>query len=204
MNFLLLLAAAMMACAHVFDLSAREESDFLPATWGNITWRGNITEAGPVMNFTGTSLQDIEHKISQRERGFVWNTTWFATSRQIDEHKKRDHSDFICNVGGQGYAGEPYILEGVEYLQNIPGGCHQEPGPQVCSRVSCSYNAAIWCCNDNDHDIWVPCHTLGDYAFEIRQKCMTMVHQDADSRWTVQGQWFDSENWNVIVGRDDC
>jgi hypothetical protein len=46
-----------------------------------------------------------------------------------------------------GYAGVETIYEGIDYLNGI-GAPGVDPGPRVCARVSCSYNAAIFWCND--------------------------------------------------------
>jgi len=40
------------------------------------------------------------------------------------------------------------IDEGVNYLNTIEGKPVLGPGPATCARVSCSYGAAIWWCND--------------------------------------------------------
>jgi hypothetical protein len=45
------------------------------------------------------------------------------------------------------------IKSGISFLDRIEGGCGLDGGQ--CSRVSCSYNSAIWFCNDvsNSHPI---------------------------------------------------
>jgi hypothetical protein len=40
------------------------------------------------------------------------------------------------------------INDGADYLRNLPGQPTNGPGPGNCGRVSCSYNSAIWWCND--------------------------------------------------------
>lgn len=40
------------------------------------------------------------------------------------------------------------IQEGINYLRRLNGAPRNGPGPSNCGRVSCSYNAAIWWCND--------------------------------------------------------
>ena len=41
-----------------------------------------------------------------------------------------------------------HIKDGVEYLRRISGKPGQGPGPSSCGRVSCSWDSAIWWCND--------------------------------------------------------
>lgn len=40
------------------------------------------------------------------------------------------------------------IWEGINHLNHVSGRPVSRPGPGVCGRVSCSYNSAIWWCND--------------------------------------------------------
>jgi len=40
------------------------------------------------------------------------------------------------------------ILEGVQYLHRLGGIPTLPPGPGTCSRISCSYDSAIFWCND--------------------------------------------------------
>lgn len=40
------------------------------------------------------------------------------------------------------------IQEGISHLRGVNGKPRNGPGPGNCGRVSCSYNSAIWWCND--------------------------------------------------------
>ncbi|KAL2286563.1 hypothetical protein FJTKL_06915 [Diaporthe vaccinii] len=40
------------------------------------------------------------------------------------------------------------IWEGINHLNHVSGTPVSRPGPGTCGRVSCSYNSAIWWCND--------------------------------------------------------
>ncbi|KAH8668937.1 hypothetical protein BX600DRAFT_496930 [Xylariales sp. PMI_506] len=173
--------------------------DSVPAILGDITWVGNVTDGGPNVTFTGQNLHDIESQIAAIQPGFSWNTTWFAKNTmpmnpKINTHlEKRVEGDFYCNVGGVTYATTDPLEEGIQYLHGIPGDCHLGPGPALCSRVSCSYDTAIFYCNDNSYDIYVPCSTLGDRASDIWLACF-------QAPYFVRGQVFDTDNWNVAVG----
>lgn len=52
----------------------------------------------------------------------------------------------FCNHFGN--ADVDAILEGVDYLHRLGGSANMKAGPRVCSRISCSYNSAIYACND--------------------------------------------------------
>lgn len=45
-------------------------------------------------------------------------------------------------------AREVPIINGIQYLRRVKGRPYAGPGPAKCGRVSCSYNSAIWWCND--------------------------------------------------------
>ncbi|KAG5946174.1 hypothetical protein E4U53_006615 [Claviceps sorghi] len=76
------------------------------------------------------------------------------------------------------------------------------PGPSLCGRVSCSYNTAIWWCNDSPKDralaSWM---NIADGAWQIVRRCL----KDGEQK-TAKGQVFTDADWNVIVRRDrqDC
>lgn len=78
-----------------------------------------------------------------------------------------------CGWGGKGRAGVLAIKEGIDYLQGIDGYCGLDDGPYKCARVSCSWDSAIWLCNDNDTPLRVPCKDLGPFAAKIREGCMS-------------------------------
>lgn len=41
-----------------------------------------------------------------------------------------------------------HYWNGIDYLRNIRGKVHLRAGPAGCDRVSCSYGAAVYMCND--------------------------------------------------------
>jgi hypothetical protein len=43
------------------------------------------------------------------------------------------------------------LFEGVQHLVKVPGKPHNGPGPGNCGRVSCSWGAAMFWCNDVSH-----------------------------------------------------
>ncbi|KAH8896360.1 hypothetical protein GQ53DRAFT_778975 [Thozetella sp. PMI_491] len=113
---------------------------------------------------------------------------------QYDLVSKRDST--LC--GNFGLADKGRIQEGITYLRGLNGAPRNGPGPANCGRVSCSYNAAIWWCNDNTTpktlDGWNP---IADGAQNIINDCAPAASQ-------VSGQRFHDDLWNVIVRGDSC
>ncbi|KAK2040999.1 hypothetical protein LZ31DRAFT_568316 [Colletotrichum somersetense] len=89
---------------------------------------------------------------------------------------------------------------GIHYLRTVKGRPRLDPGPANCGRVSCGYEAAIWFCNDNTHEITINSFAqIADMVDVIEWYCTT--------RWRHQyhGQAFHpTDNWNVYIHRDTC
>ncbi|KAK6852853.1 hypothetical protein PG995_011404 [Apiospora arundinis] len=102
------------------------------------------------------------------------------------------------NCGTWPLADKGRIQQGINYLRGVGGAPRNGPGPGNCGRVSCSYNAAIWWCNDDRSpktlDNW---NWIADSAQYILSVCAPSVNQ-------VSGQNFERGNWNTIVKRDGC
>lgn len=110
----------------------------------------------------------------------------------------------ICGVGGKADEGPAVTLiqQQSDYLKGLSGPCNVGAGPQVCSRISCSDNAAVWLCNDNADAIGPQCSSLASYVDDIANDCQEERHH---GHITARGQVFDTDNFNVIVGFDpDC
>lgn len=54
----------------------------------------------------------------------------------------------LCGIPGRKAAKVSYIWEGIYYLDTFDGQPKSDPGPGMCGRVSCSYNSAIYWCNN--------------------------------------------------------
>ncbi|KAM7202258.1 hypothetical protein V8F33_002975 [Rhypophila sp. PSN 637] len=106
----------------------------------------------------------------------------------------------FCNQFRQANVGT--IRDGVNYLRRLGGQATLAPGPGRCSRVSCSYDAAIYWCNDNTVSKTVTWDGIANSAGHITEVCpWTTVNQWNDF---VSGQNFERTNWNTIVRWDDC
>jgi hypothetical protein len=99
----------------------------------------------------------------------------------------------------------------IKYLRSLSGRCGVKA--RSCVRISCSWTDAVWLCNDNDHFIEPSCKYLADYAANIMNACQDVKGQACRHSTCsiggythyVNGQQFDSDNYNVIVSREmDC
>ncbi|KAI1500309.1 hypothetical protein F5X99DRAFT_410160 [Biscogniauxia marginata] len=106
----------------------------------------------------------------------------------------------ICEqIDHRGWANRYRIDDGIAYLHDRGTGlCGVGPGPRACRRVSCSYYSAIWACNDEPVQVAIPWALLSQYAQYIQSNC----YNDTN---IVAGQIFDDgQNYNVVIGADDC
>ncbi|KAH7303410.1 hypothetical protein B0I35DRAFT_498380 [Stachybotrys elegans] len=111
---------------------------------------------------------------------------------------KRDHT--ICLNFPR--AEVRYIDDGINYLRGVPGRPWLPAGPRVCARVSCSYNAAIWWCNDNNWRVDLGSYSdIANAARLITDECKYFTYS---AGWVTSGQRFHNDNLNVIVRGDSC
>ncbi|KAI1269215.1 hypothetical protein F5Y18DRAFT_178961 [Xylariaceae sp. FL1019] len=180
--------------------------DSLPSNYtiGDITWTLPIVEGGEDYTFTGT-VQEVFAKVNieRKKKGIAPlddpnanNGT--VAARSLEE---RDWTQTICNVGLPGPASVDRINQGISYLNKLKGKCTNGPGPGNCGRISCSYNAAIFWCNDQPNDATYDCNIFGAYADDTVTFCS---YTDAGANYVTWGQSFDSQHFNVLVGDDAC
>ncbi|KYK55797.1 hypothetical protein DCS_07761 [Drechmeria coniospora] len=110
-------------------------------------------------------------------------------------HKRRP--PVKCDGVGLESASTRTIEDGVSYLRRLSGTPSHGPGPSVCARVSCSYNAAIWWCNRNHHPI-----TLGSWDW-IANSAQHIVNT-CSHRGMVRGENIEGDNWSTFVGHANC
>ncbi|KAJ0344842.1 hypothetical protein CCHR01_02556 [Colletotrichum chrysophilum] len=122
----------------------------------------------------------------------------------------------VCD--GWELANTARIREGISHLDGVDGKPHRGAGPASCGRVSCSYNSAIWWCNDvsdldfnhlpsDPADKWIKdtkakelnsFREISDGALYVIKKCRV------GESTRVAGQAFHKDNWNVIVRWARC
>ncbi|KAK0658299.1 hypothetical protein QBC41DRAFT_308244 [Cercophora samala] len=199
----LLLSFAGLACA------ADPLSNY---TMTELQWDMPIIP-GDVSNGTVTVTGTVEDAIAQMEVLYPgWNQTFQSRLPPPATDDEDDTEDgmvyaaadelesFNCNIEGD-KIGRSVILTGISYLRGLEGTTKPKngPGPGNCGRVSCSWNGAIFWCNDNNVDKEVTWGGIADGAQIVADKCRLNP-----KRRYVRGQAFYKEKWNVIVRRDPC
>ncbi|KAI1036433.1 hypothetical protein LB505_002960 [Fusarium chuoi] len=173
-------------------------------------WKGSIKEGEAPISLNGT-IESVISQIKELNPEFELLEDDTADSTAIE---KRNPSNIICNVGGHGYVDVQAARREQRYLRSLGNSvCGVGGGPGKCARVSCSYGDAIWLCNDNSFYIEPRCSYLADYVDRIIAACQSKTSsppctsKPCPPSWTayfVRGQQFDTDRYNVIVGRDSC
>ncbi|KAJ4421948.1 hypothetical protein N0V82_003445 [Gnomoniopsis sp. IMI 355080] len=113
---------------------------------------------------------------------------------------------YFCDISYDADCGQ--IADGIAYLKTVTGTPVNGPGPGTCNRVSCSYNSAIYWCNDS----WLKNPTtyvlenftlIADGAQQVVNMC-TFEQGLKECSDVINGQQFYSGGWNVIVEGDTC
>ncbi|KAK8038606.1 hypothetical protein PG993_007017 [Apiospora rasikravindrae] len=115
-----------------------------------------------------------------------------AEARGLQPEKR---GKLVC--GGFPRGSVLYLNQGVNYLRGVPGRPGNGPGPGACGRVSCSYNSAIWWCNDNTFF-----KQLDSYD-QIANSAKNTINKCAVPGM-VSGQNFEDGKWNTIVRDGRC
>ncbi|KAH7131336.1 hypothetical protein EDB81DRAFT_950651 [Dactylonectria macrodidyma] len=138
-------------------------------------------------------------QVKKDERPDEMDIDDFHASNNFDKRAKEGETN--CRWGGRGSAATLAIRDGIDYIKDnwFGANCVVEAGPKKCQRFTCSWNSAIWLCNDTKKKINVPCRYIAYSAEKIIDKC---GWYDWEPR--VQGQRFHNQDWNVIVGKDSC
>ncbi|KAL2813072.1 hypothetical protein BDW59DRAFT_167617 [Aspergillus cavernicola] len=93
-------------------------------------------------------------------------------------------------------------MEGIMYLEDVDGRPTEGPGPGECSRVSCSWDSAIWWCNDTRETKSL--RSFNDIAIGVQAIWSECSFREPGYNMVVSGQAFHKTNWNVIVRKDSC
>lgn len=182
-----------------------------------LEWRGVLEAGKPEVYLRGANFEDIEKQAKRLNPKYTIYAPRNATAEA--EHRARrekimtaERESRLVNRQTQAihcgwppnYAAAPdyyEVWQGVYYLQSITGDCRANPGPGSCGRVSCSWDNAIYYCNDNNVEHWEPCRWIGDVAGSIADSCW---YFNGYNGFYVHGQAFDYRNWNTIVAWGDC
>ncbi|KAB8074372.1 hypothetical protein BDV29DRAFT_124239 [Aspergillus leporis] len=182
----------------LFGLLAKASQSVIPGyNIVDIEWEVQVTAGGPTVNVTGT-IEEVYAHLKTLNPDFE---NEFPPADHNDAIKARGAAYTVSNYFCQGrWPGCSWgrIQEGIRYLNGVPGRPSNGPGPGNCGRVSCSYNSAIWWCNDNNYQYTLNSfYDIASGASVVGQNCL--IGTD-----TTSGQVFYTDNWNVIVRADSC
>ncbi|KAF5009150.1 hypothetical protein FDECE_4594 [Fusarium decemcellulare] len=188
--------------------------DKLPLPLGQVGWEGRVTPDGPIEEYWGDDFDEIEAKIQKDHPGF---SIYSDIDPELLEPTSADESESPAvavtrtlekrNLNCQARFGtvNPFNVNGgINNLRRITAGCKARA--RHCIRTQCVGDAGIGLCNDNHHDINIPCPRIADMATEIRGGCYRSDVccrpaprgcEECNAR--TSGQKFDG-NHNVIVG----
>ncbi|EZF32346.1 hypothetical protein H109_07966 [Trichophyton interdigitale MR816] len=190
---------SIFAAAVAFGIGATKVyasplADALPYPTGPLTYIGPVEVNGKDVTLEGT-VQEIYSQVKDLTG---------STLKPVDipkddpKHKLQIRSKVSLNCHPQGGGATlRTIRDGIKYLNGLKGKC--KAPPRTCTRVSCSWKAGIYLCNDNLHSVSVPCKQIAEYAQDIVNVCVTNPEVSS-----LRGQEFDSDNWNVVIKAGHC
>ncbi|KAK3488658.1 uncharacterized protein B0T23DRAFT_413815 [Neurospora hispaniola] len=213
-----LVSGAILAILQAIPSSALPASDAKSAHdpifgYGieDIIWEVKAHPDGPTMNVTGT-IQQVYDALDKANPNFrkdfgIDNTAdspVFATATESDSSYELE--SLVCNVFD--YAQRTATTKGIEYLNNVPGTPANGPGPGNCGRVSCSYESAIYWCNDNPDvkslDSYGSIGWAAQFVLNSHNRDCATIWGELPEDNGVKGRVFVKGNWNVVVRKDDC
>lgn len=116
-----------------------------------IEWEVQATPGGTTVKLTGT-MESVHEQLLKINPNYEAEFEAAApeNDREGSELSKRTDfstSKYTCFGPFRGaLSGD--VQKGIDYLRKVPGKPTNGPGPGNCGRVSCSWNAAIYWCND--------------------------------------------------------
>ncbi|OAQ72120.1 hypothetical protein VFPPC_00169 [Pochonia chlamydosporia 170] len=183
----------------------------------DLEWEVEVSPGGPMQTFTGpiekvvselvkinpTYLQDYKiPNATEARMNRANNPRSVDGFEQRSSLEARDKFGFTPSCTHRWTPCDAWIIsDGVIYLRGVKGKPKNGPGPGNCGRVSCSYNSAIYWCNDNRSPKELNSfHDIADGADSVLLKCS---YGSLLQRRTG-GQAFHPDKWNVIVRGDNC
>ncbi|KAM0323328.1 hypothetical protein ACHAQA_008920 [Verticillium albo-atrum] len=171
-----------------------------------LEWELQSHPDGEVFTMTGT-VEKVRAELTKRNPNYLADFGLDKREETDEDHglarrdlcKTSDWRLISCNVSG-GRAQTRATREGIHYLEGISGKPKLGPGPNKCSRVSCSHNSGIWWCNHHDKT-W----SLGSFKSIAKgaQCAYNKCKYDPDAK--IKGQSFaKGSNWSVIVKGANC
>ncbi|KAL2064157.1 hypothetical protein VTL71DRAFT_4651 [Oculimacula yallundae] len=194
-----ILVASVIAAPHIVAVRAGEG---LPYPVGKMEWTGSATPGGPNVTLFGT-VQEVIADLDANYEGFNKEERLAAVDkRQIVAPRTAWWA--TCSMPA-GLRPAPWqvvqrfpVLDGINYLKSLGGsscGCDAH----TCCRISCSWDAAIYLCNDNDYHIGPRCDWQGSNMVQwIWDNCADYAEN------SIGGKIWDTENYSDTVQSERC
>ncbi|KAK3397670.1 hypothetical protein B0T20DRAFT_453742 [Sordaria brevicollis] len=177
----------------------------------DITWKVKAHPDGPSMNVTGTVQQvyaalDKVNPNFRKDFGIGNESNNSVLAMTTESNSNYELQSLACDVFD--YAQRTATQDGIKHLNSVPGAPSNGPGPRNCGRVSCSYESAIYWCNDNPTvqslDSYSSIGWAAQFVLDSKDQKCGDIWGELPSDNGVKGQVFVKGNWNVIVRKDKC
>ncbi|KAJ0167136.1 hypothetical protein CTA2_4233 [Colletotrichum tanaceti] len=90
--------------------------------------------------------------------------------------------------------------DGIRYLRTLKSKPKSSAGPASCGQISCSWNTAIWWCNDKAVNKELESYrVIADGAQYMWEACTPR----GNSRYWSSGQIFSNDGWNIIIKKSE-
>ncbi|KAH7349739.1 hypothetical protein B0T11DRAFT_332784 [Plectosphaerella cucumerina] len=100
---------------------------------------------------------------------------WADDTAGLDKRANFNGASYNC-WGRWGAVSREHIQSGINYLRRVRGKPRAGAGPSKCGRVSCSYNSAIYWCNDSNKPKTLNSFgSIADGAQYIMGKCKSVA-----------------------------
>ncbi|CEJ87469.1 hypothetical protein VHEMI04425 [[Torrubiella] hemipterigena] len=195
MKFATIVLASVVAATAAIDQ---------PMVESPVVWEVEAFKDGPTLKLEGT-IQEVHKQLVEINHNYDTDFNLGAASdkaaRDLSKRTDFSHSHTICgNFPGTTV---DHLGQGISYLRGV-GGRPSMGGRGTCGRVSCSYNTAIWWCNDDAGvKTLASFGSIADGAQWVWNKCAGRLDKGL-AQGQVSGQAFHPTNWNVIVRKDKC
>ncbi|RDA85527.1 hypothetical protein CP532_2167 [Ophiocordyceps camponoti-leonardi (nom. inval.)] len=113
-------------------------------------------------------------------------------------YARAGYAELGIRCEGAGPANLAEINRGIDYLLTIPGS-PMIAGTTSCERVSCSWNSAIWLCNEGKRSL-----TLSNWL-EVARSAQGIVDRCfLPGGKFVMGHSFEVLGWRTVIGHSNC
>ncbi|KAM5343431.1 hypothetical protein ACJ41O_011968 [Fusarium nematophilum] len=113
-------------------------------------WEVEVSPGGPTVALNGT-IEEVHAELLKLNLSCDEDYLEPETDEEASELEKRTDcsgSKLMCFVNGYTWADSVAIKDGIIYLRKLKGRPINGAGLNASGRVSCSYNYAIYWCND--------------------------------------------------------